>query len=694
MKKNILIAIFVIAIFNITNSQNINDSLILYWPFDGDSKDLSINNIDGIIYNAELSLDRNNKANSAYYFNGSDSYIEIPNNDKLKPELPLTIALWVKFEDLDYNYSQIFITDYVENSYYGVWFGLNPVSRKMQISYGSGIDGCTSSQCRRTKEGTTTIDEGQWYYVVGVIKGPQDMDIYINCANDQGIYDGTGENIAYTNQSGSIGRVDQQGVDPYYFKGWLDEIKYYNRALSENEIIQLCKNEYDFVEGKVFFDSNENKIFDNEEKGLSSQKVLLLPDSIVSLTDNNGNYFIRKNTESSELKIILNNDWKLTTDSILYNFTYNNTDTTSFDFGIRGIKDTTIFENFITSLDNGRCGSIVPFYITYKNIGTSIGNGIITFYPDQKLKSIEGADPMYDSISSDTSAVYWNFNSLMPYNEKNVKLYIKMPDFNSMGDILKSISVIKIPYEVSEFTDTSSIIVRCSYDPNDKLVYPEGISEEKYTLISDYLNYTIRFQNTGNDTAYDVVIIDTLCNNFDYNSFEVLSSSHNLKVSNNNGIIEFRFDNIMLADSNISEPESHGFVKYKIKAKNGLSDNTVVENLAYIYFDYNPAVITNTTTNTLTYNLSKSIVEKVNLNSGAIVYPNPFNNKTSIKFENNNKDKYLLTVSDMTGKIIYTINTVNNIIVFEKGNLNSGMYFYNLYNTKKGNTLNGKLIIE
>ena len=62
--------------------------------------------------------------------------------------------------------------------------------------------------------------------------------------------------------------------------------------------------------------------------------------------------------------------------------------------------------------------------------------------------------------------------------------------------------------------------VRCSFDPNDKRAFPQ--KEFKYISKDDPLTYNIRFQSTGNDVAYDVVILDTISTSLDISTFELI----------------------------------------------------------------------------------------------------------------------------------------------------------------------------
>jgi hypothetical protein len=114
------------------------------------------------------------------------------------------------------------------------------------------------------------------------------------------------------------------------------------------------------------------------------------------------------------------------------------------------------------------------------------------------------------------------------------------------------------------------------------------------------LDYTVRFQNTGTDTAINVVIKDQIDPNLDLYSFEPLASSHEMFINiEETGMVTFTFENIMLPDSNINELASHGFVRYKINLNEDLPLGTSIYNNAGIYFDANPVIVTNTKINTV-----------------------------------------------------------------------------------------------
>lgn len=136
-----------------------------------------------------------------------------------------------------------------------------------------------------------------------------------------------------------------------------------------------------------------------------------------------------------------------------------------------------------------------------------------------------------------------------------------------------------------------------SFDPNDKRGFPEGIGEDHLIFPETELEYHIRFQNTGTDTAFLVVIRDTLSSFLDLTTIRAGASSHNYDWELLNGnVLKFTFDDIMLPDSNVNEATSHGFVKFKITQQPDNLPGTLITNQAGIYFDFNAPVITNMTT--------------------------------------------------------------------------------------------------
>ncbi|MBL7953418.1 MAG: T9SS type A sorting domain-containing protein [Flavobacteriales bacterium] len=160
-----------------------------------------------------------------------------------------------------------------------------------------------------------------------------------------------------------------------------------------------------------------------------------------------------------------------------------------------------------------------------------------------------------------------------------------------------------------------------SYDPNDITARTTLGSRTDYILNADEdIVYTIRFQNTGNFPAQNVYILDTLSELLDMARIEIIGASHAFSASYLDGrTLRFDFPNIQLPDSTNDEPNSHGFVSYRILPVSTLAIGDVIENTAAIYFDFNPAVITNTSVVTVQTIQHVDMLAPSTIN----VFPNP-----------------------------------------------------------------------
>ncbi|OSY88942.1 hypothetical protein WH52_04565 [Tenacibaculum holothuriorum] len=235
-----------------------------------------------------------------------------------------------------------------------------------------------------------------------------------------------------------------------------------------------------------------------------------------------------------------------------------------------------------------------------------------------------------------------------------------------------------------------------SYDPNDKLVTP-GVPDKLNEVDIDkkWLTYTVRFQNNGNFSAKDIYVLDTIDNDLDKNSFQFIESSHNLKISEvgneTKSIKKFFFENIFLPDS-LSNPDgSQGYFKYKIKAKKDIPENTIVENTAYIYFDQNPPIITNTIQNKFRTPATAS-TNQVTLKEQTFLYPNPAKDLVKIQLKNNEVIEDA-TLYNLMGQLIYRKKeNQNQLIEIPLHQFLSGIYLVKVKAENKIYTQ--KLIVE
>jgi uncharacterized repeat protein (TIGR01451 family) len=209
-----------------------------------------------------------------------------------------------------------------------------------------------------------------------------------------------------------------------------------------------------------------------------------------------------------------------------------------------------------------------------------------------------------------------------------------------------------------------------SYDPNMKEVYPVNVLPG----YDDWFTYTIHFQNTGNAPAFNIRLRDTLDANLDINTFEVRGYSHPAIVSINGNILTVRFNNIMLPDSTTDYEGSMGYFQYRIKPLPNLPLGTQIENTAYIYFDYNAPIITNTTQNN--FQTVVSTINRNDDNNQLKVFPNPANEVLNINLQNSMIENCIIT--NALGQIVH--NSANEINANHKiqlniSNLSAGVYF-------------------
>lgn len=239
-----------------------------------------------------------------------------------------------------------------------------------------------------------------------------------------------------------------------------------------------------------------------------------------------------------------------------------------------------------------------------------------------------------------------------------------------------------------------------AYDPNDKQGTPTGVGNQHRIFATDEMEYTIRFQNTGNDTAFRVVLRDEIPTHLDLSTFIQGPSSHPFNFQIINGrTLEWTYDPIQLPDSNTNFDASQGFVKFSIRQVPNNPIGTRIENEAAIYFDFNAPVITNTTWHTIgeDFEITVDLDEAEPLAPHAIqllVYPNPFSDQVTFELEDYHPQSLRLEVFDLQGRLIRSLELgkASKFNLYSEG-LGEGMYPFRL--TDAGHLLQtGKLIVR
>jgi uncharacterized repeat protein (TIGR01451 family) len=235
-------------------------------------------------------------------------------------------------------------------------------------------------------------------------------------------------------------------------------------------------------------------------------------------------------------------------------------------------------------------------------------------------------------------------------------------------------------------------VVVGSFDPNDKAAVPTGYGDFNIIRANTDIEYKIRFQNTGTDTAFRVVIVDTLSQLVNPATVEPGASSHPYRLDvYPGGILHFVFDPILLPDSNVNEEASHGFVIFRIAQQPDLTDGHVISNRAAIYFDFNEPVITNTVSHTIGAPfISVQVDEPAAATTLVSVQPNPFSDYTLIELKENPVQQTQLFVFDMQGKLSGNYTFQGRQCRIERNGLPQGQYFFRIV-TPDGTVASGKI---
>ncbi len=217
------------------------------------------------------------------------------------------------------------------------------------------------------------------------------------------------------------------------------------------------------------------------------------------------------------------------------------------------------------------------------------------------------------------------------------------------GDILPFQATVNLPesdLDPGNNTYSDQLEIVGAIDPNDILVSPRGDGEDGWIRGDQWLTYTVRFQNVGTFYATNVHITNPLSPFLDTESLEILSTSHQGSVKLDGDILRADFFNILLPDSTTNEEGSHGYLQYRIRAKQSYDGGERITNRAGIVFDFEDAIVTNEVLNTLKYDEDQG-AEKLN------IFPNPASGSCQV---NTNMDFHQFTDGPLL--VSYTIRNV------------------------------------
>jgi uncharacterized repeat protein (TIGR01451 family) len=341
-------------------------------------------------------------------------------------------------------------------------------------------------------------------------------------------------------------------------------------------------------------------------------------------------------------------------------------------------------------------GFTYMYYVTYTNAGPqAVASGSVNFNitPGYNIVDVTQAGTPV-TVNYTATGFDYTFANLQPFESVTLAITVQVPVIPdvALGDEVTAVVAIT-PLDgdamPDDNTSTNVQVVVGSYDPND-IMESRGREIEINTFDdADYLYYTIRFQNTGTYEARNAKIEDLLGTQFDYNSVQVLRSSHNFTMDRQNNHLSWTFNNIHLPAAQDNEEGSHGYVYFKVKPLPGYEVGDIIPNSADIYFDFNPAIVTNTFESEFVDAAMGTINIIIN---GFTMYPNPSKGLVNIMAAGNDT-LGAIRIYDVTGKTIYT-NKLNGVsAVVNSSAFASGTYFVEVLSGNNAKTVK-KLLIE
>lgn len=432
---------------------------------------------------------------------------------------------------------------------------------------------------------------------------------------------------------------------------------------------------FNTVRGKVYVDTDSNGMFNGNDYGLAWYPVKIDTANYV-YTSSNGDYLLNLPIGIYNVAPASNSNYVISSapNQYTFNFTGGGVDTLNNDFGLSVVNP---FSDLSITLSNSnlRLGSPAHYSVNVRNLGTVRSSSTVNLLFDT-LFTVTGV--YGNPLSQSPGKVTWAVTDIDPGQSRYFSINVTTPVIPSLSGTFVNATAY-IDSVVGDIDVTNDTFVKLSqingpYDPNDKTAYPDVLSQE-FVDGNKYIVYRIRFQNTGNDTAFNITVRDTINSPFlDVNSIQLLSASHDYKFHIEDGnICVWEFQNILLPDSNVNEPGSHGYIFFRIRVKNaGVTHGTEILNQAGIYFDFNPVVMTDPSIARADF---ESGIRDITVNNFVTIQPNPAQNRLVVKHAQWQQGASIVFF-DLTGKLMQTTQLTNETTEILTTNLSNGIYLY------------------
>ncbi len=433
----------------------------------------------------------------------------------------------------------------------------------------------------------------------------------------------------------------------------------------------------------AFLDTNSNGVQDNSEQNFSFGEFhyeLNNNGAINNVTTTNGELYIYESNPLNSYNVSYTINENFAAYYTISPASYSNisiangSGITPYSFAITTIPYLDAACHIANYSAPPRPGFVCQNYLSYTNQGNqTIASGTVTFVKDPLLTITNVSEP---GIVVNTNGFTLDFVNLLPGQTRNIAVNMQVPTIPIIAlgqQVTNSFSISTPNDDVNTINNISSLsqTIVGSYDPNDK-----SESHGSNVVISsfssdDNLTYTIRFENTGTANAVNVKVEDLLDIQLDENTVRTISASHPYTLKRINNALTWKFDGIDLPPSvEGDEVTGHGYIVFQVKPKPGFVLGDIIPNTAEIFFDFNPAIVTNTWTTEFVPFLGVNLFE----NDTFDYYPNPTSDIVTFNLKNSSSTIDTIEVIDVLGKTLLTKTNHYSAASIDMSSLSKGMY--------------------
>jgi uncharacterized repeat protein (TIGR01451 family) len=460
-------------------------------------------------------------------------------------------------------------------------------------------------------------------------------------------------------------------------------------------IINTPLNVSNGIKLNAFIDSNGNGFQDNNEQNFTYGNFTYnINGGVVhNINSSSGNHYLYETNPTNSYSIAYSinsqiaNQYTIATSNYSNVTVANGSGVTTYNFALTPIPYNDV-EVLLLPISQPRPGFTYQTKIAIRNNGNQIVNtGTINFTKDNNVT----ISSVSETVTTTATGFTLNFYDLYPYETRYIFVSMLVPTIPNvtLGQLLVNNTTITLPTVdnvISNNSTTLSQTIVGSYDPNEKSESHGGKILHSSFSANDYLTYTIQFENTGTSEAINIKVVDILDPKLDETTVKMFSSTDGYVLDRVGRNLTWKFNGINLPPSNGSTTAGHGSITFQVKPKVGFAVGDIIPNIANIYFDFNPAIITPTC---LTLFVSSLNVQDFVFSNYFSLFPNPVENVLNISSKENIEISSV-NIYNTLGQLVLVIPNAQNTKTIDVSSLTSGNYFIKI-NSDKG-TSNTKFI--